>query len=51
LPPIVKFRHLGKTRRNSEIVRWHSEGETLAAPAKEFRITEQRVWRIIQRYG
>jgi Mor family transcriptional regulator len=49
--PIVRFRHLAKTERNAEIVRRHSEGETLAALAKESGISEQRVWRIIQRYG
>jgi Mor family transcriptional regulator len=32
-------------------VRRHAEGETLAALAKEYRITEQRIWRIVQRYG
>lgn len=49
--PRVRFRHLAKTEWNTEIVRRHAEGETLAALAKNYGITEQRVWRIIQRDG
>ncbi len=50
-PSIVRFRHLAKTQRNAEIVRRHEEGETLAALAQEYGVSEQRVWRIVQRYG
>ena len=40
-----------KRERNAEIVRRHAKGETLAALAKELGISEQRVWRIVKRYG
>jgi hypothetical protein len=47
----IRFHHLAKTQRNAEIVRLHSAGETLASLAEEFDISEQRVWRILRRYG
>lgn len=49
--PTIRFRHLAKTKRNAEIVRRHAQGETLVMLADELDISQQRVWRIIQRYG
>jgi Mor family transcriptional regulator len=49
--PRIRLRHLAKAERNTEIVRRHAQGETLAALAKEFGVSEQRVWRLVQRYG
>ena len=40
-----------KRERNAEIVLRRAGGKTLAALAKEFGVTEQRVWRIIQGYS
>jgi hypothetical protein len=48
---IVRFRHLARIQRNAEITSRHVHGETLASLAKQFGLSEQRVWRIIQRYG
>lgn len=48
-PLAVSYYHLSKRERNAEIVRRHASGESLTVLAKEFELTVQRAWNIVER--